>query len=247
VTARVFVVDRAAWFGGAWPQGFVAIAAGDAGAFLARAHHEGRFVDRPLAEETPAWKQWIPYCVLRCAPPAAGVGASGPMGVAAARDAGVFVVRRTKGQSEARLHGQWSIGLGGHIEPEDEGAGAGGGASFFAAALQRELSEELDLRRFALPAPRFAGLLNDDSTEVGAVHAGLVYTVDVPLAVAAAAAAVRIAETSKMHGGFTPLVDFAELWQHPPQFETWSRTLIQAGIADPIGNSRPSEVGGQGG
>jgi predicted NUDIX family phosphoesterase len=237
VTEHVFVVDRAAFFGGDWPQRFLPLAGGDAAAFLDRAHAAGRFEPRPAAEANPAWKQWIPYCVLRCA--AAGTAAD-----AGARDAGVFLVRRTRGQSEARLHGAWSIGLGGHVEPVDA---TGAGAAFFACALRRELSEELDLRGLALPEPRFVGVLNDDATEVGAVHAGLVYVVDVPLGVAAARAAVRVGETSKMHGGFTHLVEFFELWQNPAQFETWSRTLIQAGIADPIGNSRSNAVGDEAG
>ena len=43
------------------------------------------------------------------------------------------------------------------------------------------------------------------------------------------------------------LGEFFELWQNPAQFETWSRTLIQAGIADRIGNSRSGAVGGEAG
>ncbi len=243
--AQVFVVERAAFFGGDWPQGFVALADGGAAAFLARAHELGRFVDRATAEATPAWKQWIPYCVLRCRAAGDTRGEPGPNGVG--EDAGVFLVRRPRGQSEARLQGACWMGLGGTVSPADarDGRATPAGAAFFARALQRELNEELDLRRFDLPAPRFLGLLNDDSTEVGAVHAGLVYAVDVPLGVEAACAAVPIREISKMHGGFTHLVEFAELWQNPPQFETWSRTLIQAGISDPIGNSRRCEVGGE--
>ncbi len=216
---QVFVVDRAACFGGRWPQGFVPLAGDAATRFLADAHALGRFVERPLAEATPAWKQWIPYCVLRCR-------------------GGVFAVRRTKGQSEARLHGAWSIGIGGHIEPVDASAATGDGAAFFRGALLRELAEELDLQHIALPEPRFLGVLNDDSTEVGAVHAGLVFAIDVPLAVPAAREHLRIGEISKMVGGFTHLVEFHELWQNPSQFESWTQMLVREGIAGPIGGSR---------
>ena len=229
----VFVVDRAAFFGGAWPQGFVPMAGADADAFLERARELGRFVPRAAAEATPAWKQWIPYCVLRCAAPAPPAGRRA--------DPGILVVRRTRGQSEARLHGAVSVGLGGHVEPPDAARPPGeepDGPAFFAAALRRELLEELDFGALDLPAPGFCGLLNDDSTEVGAVHAGLVYALDLPLSAATAARTVAIRETSKMAGGFTHLVDFFELWQNPRQFETWSSLLIQAGIADPVGDSR---------
>jgi predicted NUDIX family phosphoesterase len=189
--------------------------------FLQRAFDLGRFEDRPTAERTPAWKQWIPYCVLRCG--------QRPREGHAAAEAGVFLVQRTRGQSEARLHGAFSLGLGGHIEPDDA-VGSTDGPGFFLAALWRELHEELQLGPAAALAPRFVGLVNDDSTEVGSVHAGLVYTVDVPLATAAARQQVGIREVSKMHGGFTHLADLRELWQNPACFESWSRMLLEAGL-----------------
>lgn len=239
MTAQVLIVDRSAFFGGAWPQGFVPIAADAAGAFLREAHARARYAERPLAEANPAWKQWIPYCVLQCGVPAPGGGA--------ATDRGVFVVWRTKGQSEVRLHGACSIGIGGHVDPEDAALPVPDGPAFFRRALGRELAEELDLRRLDLPEPRFLGLLNDDSTEVGRVHAGLVYRIDVPLPLAVARDQLRIREISKMRGGFTHLVEFQELWQNPPQFESWSQTLVRAGIVGPTDGCREREDGIQGG
>ncbi|MFY9345158.1 MAG: hypothetical protein WAT39_21895 [Planctomycetota bacterium] len=229
---EVLVVDRASFFDGAWPQGFTPMAGAAATRFLADARGRGRYVARPGAEANPAWKQWIPYCVLRCSgvPPTAGPG--------------LFAFRRTRGQTEGRLHGAWSIGLGGHVEPTDEsGRCEADPAAFFRRALQRELAEELDLRDLRLPPGDFLGLLNDDATEVGKVHAGLVYRVDLPMAVATANAQVQIAEISKMAGGFASLVEFANLWQNPPQFETWSQILIRAGIAAPIGGNCRSQIG----
>lgn len=236
--SEVFVVDRAAFFGGVWPQGFVPLAGAAAADFLAAAHGRGRFVARPTAERTPAWKQWIPYCALVCRDPA---GAGGD---------GVFLVRRTNGQSEARLHGAWSIGLGGHVEPDDARPGDDG-ATFFARSLGRELAEELAFAAGELPPATFLGLLNDDSTEVGSVHAGLVYRVDVPLDVTRAAERIRVGETGKMAGGFTHLVDFFKLWQNDAPFETWSQLLLRAGIVgtngislgqQPAGRACPTDV-----
>ena len=228
--AEVFVVDRQAMFAGTWPQGFLPAAGAAGAALLEDAFRRGRFVDREVAERTPAWKQWIPYCLLRC------VGATSEDGSNPIVH-GIFRVRRSKGQTEARLHGLWSIGLGGHVDPEDRpvDAESDSGAAFFARALQRELHEELHLTLPPGTAPQFLGVLNDDSTAVGQVHAGLVYRLDLPMPLALAEQSVRVREISKMSGGFGSLVDFRILWQDRAQFETWSQLLVDAGVALPKG------------
>lgn len=221
--SEVLVVDRTAFFGGDWPQGFQPIARDATDGFLRRAAQLARFEPRPIAETTPAWKQWIPYCVLRCAEPEPG------------GEPGVFLVQRTRGQGEARLHGAWSIGLGGHVEPEDAAGDRSWrdhGAAFFARSLLRELREELDWRLEQVPAPQLIGLINDDSTEVGSVHAGLAYVLEVPLPLAQAKERVGIRETSKMRGGFTHLAELRKLWQNPGALESWSRLLMEHGILD---------------
>lgn len=236
--ADVFVVDRAAWFGGRWPQGFAPLDATAGRGFLDRCLQIGRFVPRDEAERTPAWKQWIPYCVLRGVDP-------NPSDRHNPTIHSIFRVRRSKGQSEARLHGLWSIGLGGHVEREDVGraaptdaeASAGPGPTFFAGSLWRELDEELHLSLPGGAHPRFVGLLNDDSTEVGSVHAGLVYVLDVPVPAQRAKESASVREISKMSGGFGSLVDLRILWQDRHQFETWSQILVDAGIAGPMGAS----------
>lgn len=222
--SQVLVADRAAFFGGAWPQGFVALPGPEGDQFLTTALAASRFVDRPIAEQTPAWKQWIPYCLLCCR----GGDGSEP---------GVLLVRRTKGQSEARLHGAWSIGLGGHVDPED-GPPSGPGNAYFARALGRELTEELVLPSHGAPKPRFLGLLNDDSTDVGAVHAGLVYRVDLDVPNSLARKQISIREVGKMEGCFTHLVEFFKVWQDGAPFESWSSVLVRAGCVDAVGVPR---------
>ncbi len=61
---QIFVVRREEFFGGHWPQGFVALGP-DAGVELVR-EIEARavLVDRALAETNPDWQQPIPYCLL---------------------------------------------------------------------------------------------------------------------------------------------------------------------------------------
>lgn len=109
---------------------------------------EGRFRARAAMERDRAWKQVIPYLVLR----------DGER---------YFLMRRTRAGGDARLHDRWSIGVGGHLNPGD-GDLAGG--------LRREWAEEL--RAGFTPDFRLVGLLNDDTTDVGSVHVGAVYVAD---------------------------------------------------------------------
>ena len=112
----------------------------------------GEFRPRAAMEIDPAWKQVIPYPVLR--------------------DGRTwFLMRRTRAGSDARLHDRFSIGVGGHVNPPD-----GGLDGDLTAALAREWHEELAVD--FLPEFRFVGLLNDDTTPVGQVHLGLVYEGD---------------------------------------------------------------------
>jgi predicted NUDIX family phosphoesterase len=153
-------------------------------AALAAVAREGRFVLRSAAEEDPRLKQVIPYLVLR----------DGQRW---------FLMRRTKSGGDARLHDRWSIGVGGHLNPGD-GDVLGG--------LRREWAEEL----VADFVPEFTavGLLNDDTTAVGAVHVGVVYVAD------AAGRAVSIRETEKLAGAFAATAEVAAVRD---AMETWSR------------------------
>lgn len=219
---RVLVADRSALFGGDWPHGFTPFSPEQAAAFLREISRISRLEPRPLAESNKAWKQWIPYCLLTC-------------GDHTHADRAAFAVQRTKGQSEGRLHGAWSLGIGGHIEEEDLAAHPRGTVpshETFHKALERELFEELDLKVQALPTPRLLGLLNDDSTDVGSVHAGLAYHVHLRMPLVGARVAVTVRETAKMHGGFTLLAELPALWQNPHRVETWSQMLLDSRIPE---------------
>lgn len=111
----------------------------------------GRYLDRPVAEANPAFKQLIPYVVVRSR-------------------GHVFLMERTDAGGDPRLHRKASIGVGGHLNPVD------GQGDPLDAGLRREWSEEL----IADWEPRFrlVGTLNDDSNPVGSVHLGIVFEVD---------------------------------------------------------------------
>ena len=150
---------------------------------------DGFFMRRGDAEEDPTHKQVIPYLVLR----------DGERW---------FLMRRTKAGGDARLHDLWSIGVGGHLNPGD-GDVAGG--------LRREWAEEVA----ADFVPDFVpvGLLNDDTTPVGAVHVGVVFVAD------AAGRPVAIRETDKLAGSFATTAETAAVRD---AMETWSRLVFDA-------------------
>ena len=122
-----------------------------------------------------------------------------------------FLLQRTQKQTEARLHHKLSLGIGGHINPDTPGLLDG---------LQKELEEEVEIDGdYDLT---FVGILNDDTTDVGRVHLGAVYVLD------AATDDVRVRETEKMTGRWTPR---AELAQHREAMESWSQIVYDAFIA----------------
>ena len=97
--------------------------------------------------------------------------------------------------------------MGGHLNPGDDGLDGG---------LRREWAEEL-VADF-VPSFELVALLNDDTTDVGAVHLGAVYVAD------AAGRAVAIRETEKLTGSFVDPDDVAAV---ADRLETWSRLVFE--------------------
>lgn len=201
----VFVVPRRQLFGEAYPQGFKPFGEDfDRGAFEAAAGQHGYFVERDHAESNPDLKQIIPYSIV-------------------VRDGEILLLRRLSKGGESRLHNKLSIGVGGHINPEDlEGISelerAQGSAALFEAGSHRELHEEL-----VLSPPYTAtrvGILNDDSNPVGAVHVGLVQLVH-------ATGDVTIREDDVLEGRFVTPGELQQQLADGANFETWSATLVR--------------------
>jgi len=156
---------------------------------------------RPRAEmeEDPSFKQLIPYVVFRHR---SGTG-----------DASLFCYTRGKGQGEGRLHSKQSIGIGGHISAEDSGADL----DPYEEGMRRELEEEVEI-----DTPfrqRCLGLINDDRTEVGRVHLGIVHLFDVERQ------AVLPREQDLLAAAFRP---FDQLRAEFDRFESWSQICLQA-------------------
>jgi predicted NUDIX family phosphoesterase len=182
---QVLVVPRAALIrGGGWRG----VRTAELDGVLETIARQGHFEPRALVESDPRWKQVIPYLVVR----------DGPR---------YFLMQRTRGGADARLHDLWSIGVGGHVNPGDGGIMGG---------LQREWREEIEAR--FEPQPHLVGLLNDDTTEVGRVHIGVVFAAD------AGRRPLAIRETSKLSGAFATADQVRAV---ADRLETWSQLIFE--------------------
>ena len=85
--------------------------------------------------------------------------------------------------------------------------------------LLRELHEEVRLDPAIILSERCAGLINDDESEVGKVHLGVVHVIDV------AEPRVFPNEKDVLETGFFPV---AELLKDLDGYETWSSLTLEA-------------------
>ena len=152
-------------------------------------------------EEDPSFKQLIPYVLFRYTDEAGAIQ--------------LFQYTRGKGQGEKRLHSKRSVGIGGHISSID--AAVDSGSDPYQEGMRRELEEEV-----IIDTPytvRCVGMINDDLTEVGKVHLGVVHLFDVERP------DVQSREDEIREAGFRPV---AELMGQLDQFESWSEICLRA-------------------
>ena len=123
-----------------------------------------RHVPRTQAEQTESHKQVVTYVVI---------------------SSGTYVLSFERGifnRAADFLRGSKCIGFGGHVTLADYGLFSAGDVGISENAI-RELSEELLLPESAvMPEPhelRMAGIINDDSSEVGRRHIGIVMRYEV--------------------------------------------------------------------
>lgn len=152
------------------------------------------FKPRSEMETDPTYKQLIPYVIFKW------------QGM-------LFQYRRGGGQGESRLHSKYSLGIGGHISQQDDTVEA----DPLTAGAFREISEEVEIHgKWNLSA---IGLVNDDSTEVGKVHLGVVLGCELSLP-AVKAREEGIEDAKFIRAGL--LADRME------EFETWSQLCFKS-------------------
>lgn len=153
------------------------------------------FQPRAQAETNPDFKQIIPYVVVTD-------GKS------------ILHYVRGKKAGEQRLVAKGSVGIGGHINDEDHSLFADG-MQAFQDAVEREVREELSVQGVFDAKP--VGLINDDSTEVGRVHFGIVHLL------------FRTPDKVKKNEQVITQVEFVpieELKAKREQMETWSQLCL---------------------
>ncbi|HEY0831956.1 MAG TPA: NUDIX hydrolase [Candidatus Dormibacteraeota bacterium] len=149
------------------------------------------FKSRAEVEDDPNFQQIIPYVVFRHA-------------------GRYFLTHRLRASSEKRLRKQYSLGIGGHINPGDLEAG-----DPILDGLRREWAEEVVYDgRFEA---QLIGLLNDESAPVSKVHLGVVFLVD------GDSPNIAIRETTKLAG---ELLTLDEMWIHYLEMESWSQMVF---------------------
>ena len=159
-------------------------------AAMIRGHHQ--LVDRAPAETDSSLKQIIPYAIIRFADQ-------------------VYLVKRSKRQAEARLHDLYSIGLGGHISESVDAS-----SDVIRAALARELDEEMVIAGPSLV--KYVGIINDDTTDVGKVHLGILHEVLLE------GDYCRIREKENMTGNWCEIPSLANYYD---AMESWSQIVCR--------------------
>ncbi|MEN3368245.1 MAG: hypothetical protein V7609_388 [Verrucomicrobiota bacterium] len=155
------------------------------------------FLARAQAENDPGHKQIIPYALI------------------VHGDTVLHYVRGKKA-GEQRLVAKGSIGIGGHLNDSDESLFAWDEAAY-RAGVEREVNEEI--RIDSSFEDRILALLNDDTTEVGQVHLGIVHV-------------FRLAEprVEKREAMITNVAFLKkdELLARRDNLETWSQLCVDA-------------------
>lgn len=155
----------------------------------------GIFEHRNLLEDDPSHKQIIPYAVICCGNE-------------------VYLFHRTKKQTETRLHNLYSLGVGGHMNPYGDKIDI----AYMRHELEREMKEEVLLHedcRVESVVP--VGFINDDTNEVGKVHLGVLYHINL------SNTSIEINEKEKMTGQWVKKSDLKDYY---PQMESWSKIYV---------------------
>jgi predicted NUDIX family phosphoesterase len=153
------------------------------------------YLNRSDAELDKRYKQLIPYVLIIC-------------------NGKILRYRRGKGGQETRLHGLYSVGIGGHISEEDNGLFSGERAGY-QEGMRRELMEEVAIED---ANEATVAVINDDSTDVGQVHFGVVHIMYVPNEdVAGHRSGIASPE-------FIPMADAVK---DASGYESWSRSCLE--------------------
>jgi len=152
------------------------------------------YLNRSEAETDRRYKQLIPYVLV-------------------VSDGRLLRYQRGKGGQETRLRGLWSVGIGGHISEEDHGLFSKDFGYF--EGMRREVREEVEVQEVSESA---VGVINDDSTDVGYVHFGVVHVMQV----------ANEGVAGRRSGIVSPeFIQIADAVKDAADYESWSRFCLE--------------------
>ena len=148
------------------------------------------FLRRSAAENDPSFKQIIPYAVVTC---------------------GGRILHYVRGSKtgEQRLAAKGSIGIGGHVNLSDLDSPEISSATYH-NGVRREVAEEITFPGTFRETVR--ALLNDDSSEVGRVHLGVVHVFELESAEVRAGESEITELAFLTRGEIRPRYDALESW-----------------------------------
>jgi predicted NUDIX family phosphoesterase len=160
----------------------------------ARAAFKGHteFIARNLVETDFTRKQIIPYVLAKCGDK-------------------YLCIQRTSKQTESRLHNKYGLGVGGHINDEDQSPDQ----DIIDAGMRRELNEEIQFPDEV--SCKLVGIINDDTLEVDRVHTGFVYVLE---------SSTETFDLQEKDQHLPSWKTIAELTELEPLMESWAKVVF---------------------
>jgi predicted NUDIX family phosphoesterase len=150
----------------------------------------------------------------------------------------ILAYERSSSGSEERLHGQMSVGVGGHVNKED---GFNNPVLAFMEGAAREAKEEIGVEvDLTTLGKSIYGLVNDESNPVGQVHLGV--CIVLKLDEDQEEEVIKQCEHTLLNPKFVPIIDLED-----PAFfmslETWSQYFSMGYIAERCINGKWHDPG----
>jgi len=206
---KIMVVDRSTLFADGYFQGF---APANGINYKKIINDNFHYRKRGWVETKPEFKQPIAYCII-----------------VNSQSNEIFAYQRASQEdySEERLRGKWSWGIGGHIDKIDSN-----GKDPIEKSMLREINEEVNIESFE--TPEILGYINDDQTEVGQVHFGLLFLLKTDNQ------KITPKDAEIEWGGFKSYTELVEIVHSPNKsVESWSEFSLE-----PLRNYLGSPVSG---
>jgi len=141
----------------------------------------------------------------------------------------VYTYKRASNKAdynESRLHGKWSIGIGGHIEKEIDATD-----NPIHSSLLREIDEEVLIN--GSQDIKVIGYINDDKDEVGKVHFGILYVIETD------SDDVFPNDSESVHGEMMSVDEIRKIQKDPNStLENWSEIALET-VENYLNNIQP--------